>query len=118
MKKRILLLLALIAFQSFYSQNSYVFFGSYNGDKSTDGIYVYQLDTIKGKLSKITSVKNVLNPSYLTLSNDGHFVYSCTDTRKANDGSVSSFKFNPKEKSLTFINSQKKKMEKIQLTFR
>lgn len=107
MKKTTLILLAFIAFQFSYSQNSYVFFGSYNTDKTTDGIYVYQLDTIKGKLSKITSVKNVLNPSYLTLSNDGRFVYSCTDTRKANDGSVSSFKFNPNEKSLTFINSQK-----------
>lgn len=111
MKKTALLLLAFIAFQISYAQNSYVFFGSYNGDKSADGIYVYQLDTIKGKLSKITSVKNVFNPSYLTLSNDGQFLYACTDTRKANAGSVSSFKFNPKEKSLTFVNSQETKGE-------
>lgn len=107
LKKSLLLLLALIIFQNSYSQKSYVFFGSYNNDKSTEGIYVYQLDTTKGKLSRITSVKNVLNPSYLTLSKDGHFLYACIETRKANAGSVSSFKFDPKNKSLTFLNSQK-----------
>lgn len=106
MKKTILFVLALISFQASFSQNSYVFFGSYNTDKTTDGIYVYQLDTIKGKLTKVTTAKNVLNPSYLSLSNDGQFLYACTDTRSANAGSVSSFKFNPQKKTLTFLNSQ------------
>ncbi|MES2240542.1 MAG: lactonase family protein [Bacteroidota bacterium] len=107
MKKTILLLLALISFYGSYAQKSYVFLGSYNTDKTTEGIYVYQLDTKKGTLSKITSVKNVLNPSYLSLSNDGQYLYACTETRTANAGSVSSFKFDSKKKSLTFINSQK-----------
>lgn len=84
-----------------------MFFGSYTPEKSTEGIYVYQLDTIKGKLSKITSIKNISNPSYLSLSNDGQFLYACTESRTPNAGSVSSFKFNPKNKSLIFLNSQK-----------
>ena len=74
-----------------------MFFGSYTPEKSTEGIYVYQLDTIKGKLSKITSIKNISNPSYLSLSNDGQFLYACTESRTPNAGSVSSFKFNPKK---------------------
>lgn len=106
MKKTFLLLLTLISFQLSHAQNSYVFFGSYNTDKSNEGLFVYQLDTINGKLSKITSVKDVLNPSYLSLSNDGQFLYACTDTRTANAGSVSSFKFDPENKSLKFLNSQ------------
>ncbi|WP_207720182.1 lactonase family protein [Flavobacterium undicola] len=107
MKKTILLLLVLISFQLSHSQNSYVFFGSYTPDKSAEGIYVYQLDTIKGKLTKITSVRNISNPSYLSLSNDGQFLYACTESKTPNAGSVSSFKFDPKNKSLIFLNSQK-----------
>lgn len=105
--KKIILLLSLISFCTLQAQNQYVFFGSYNADKNKEGIYVYQLDTIKGNLTKVTSVKDVFNPSYLTLSNDGQFLYACTDTRVPNGGTVSSYKFDPKQKSLTFINSQK-----------
>ncbi|GGA80993.1 6-phosphogluconolactonase [Flavobacterium palustre] len=84
-----------------------MFFGSYTPDTTAEGIYVYELDTINGKLSKITSINNILNPSYLSVSNDGRFLYTCTESKTPNAGSVSSFKFNPQEKSLTFINSQK-----------
>jgi 6-phosphogluconolactonase len=90
-----------------YSQNTYVFFGSFNRDKETEGIYVYQLDTISGKLSKITAVKGFLNPSYITLSSSGKYLFACTESKTPNAGSVSSFEFKPENKSLTFINSQK-----------
>ncbi|MFV8465139.1 lactonase family protein [Flavobacterium sp. LB1P62] len=90
-----------------YSQNSYVFVGSYNSDKNKEGIYVFQLDTMTGNLKKITTVKNILNPSYLTVSPNGKYVFVCTETRTPNAGSVSSFEFKPKKKTLTFINSQK-----------
>jgi len=65
---------------------------------------VYQLDTVSGKLSKVTSVK-VGNPSYLTLGNSG-MVYACTNTKTPSQGSISAYKFNPANKSLTFINKQ------------
>jgi len=90
-----------------FAQNTYVFLGSYNRDKSAEAIQVYQLDTSSGKLVKFTSVKNVVNPSYLTVSPNGKFVYACTDTKTPNAGSISSFEFNPAAKSLTFLNSQR-----------
>ncbi|NIF04789.1 lactonase family protein [Chryseobacterium sp. Tr-659] len=90
-----------------YAQNKYVFFGSFNRDKETEGIYVYKLDTIKGKLSKVASVKGILNPSFLTLSPNGKYLFACTESKTKNGGRVSSFEFNPEKKSLTFINSQK-----------
>ncbi|MFV5692603.1 lactonase family protein [Flavobacterium sp. LT1R49] len=98
-----------ILFVSFncYSQNSYVFVGSYNSDKNKEGIYVFQLDTLTGNLKNITTVKNILNPSYLTVSPNGKYVFACTETRTPNAGSVSSFEFKPQNKALTFINSQK-----------
>ncbi|MDI1305490.1 MAG: lactonase family protein [bacterium] len=92
---------------NFYSQNSYVFVGSYNSDKNKEGIYVFQLDTLTGNLKKITSVKNILNPSYLTVSPNGKYIFACTETKTPNAGSVSSFEFKPQNKTLTFINSQK-----------
>ncbi|MCT2564740.1 lactonase family protein [Chryseobacterium herbae] len=107
MKKILSLLIVLLVSIHLYSQNTYVFIGSFNRDKTTEGIYVYKLDTLKGKLSKVTSLKGILNPSFLTLSADGRYVFACTESKTPNAGSVSSFKFNPKDETLTYINSQK-----------
>lgn len=107
MNRKLLLSFMLFASLIGYAQNTFVFFGSYNRDKTSEGIFVYELDTIKGKLTKVSAVKNVLNPSFLSLSADGKYVFACTDTRVPNGGTVSSFKFDPKAKSLSLINSQK-----------
>lgn len=107
MKKKLILIIIILSFINIYSQNTYVFFGSFNRDKTTEGIYVYQLDTIRGKLSKITSIKGILNPSFLSLSPNGKYIFACTESKTPNAGSVSSFEFNLKEKKLNFINSQK-----------
>jgi len=105
LKKLLVMIIALLGMTA-YGQE-FVFFGSYNGDKTTEGIFVYQLDTISGKLHKITAVKDVLNPSYLTISPNGKYVYACTDTRVPNAGSVTAYEFNPNKKSLTLLNSPK-----------
>ncbi len=55
----------------------------------------------------MTSATNIVNPSYLTLSPNGKYLYACTDTKTPNAGSVSSFEFNSENKTLTFLNSQK-----------
>jgi 6-phosphogluconolactonase (cycloisomerase 2 family) len=65
------------------------------------------LNKKNGQLKEITTAKNVLNPSFLTLSQNGKYLYACTDTKTPNKGSVSSYEFNPSTKKLTFINSQK-----------
>ena len=98
--------LAFLASFHIFSQNTYVFLGSYNQDKTAESIQVYELDTENGNLNKITGVKNIINPSYLTVSPNGKYVYACTDTKTPNAGSVSSFEFNPENKSLTFLNKQ------------
>lgn len=106
-KKTVFFLFILLVNFKSYSQNSYVFVGSYNSDKNKEGIYVFQLNTVTGNLKKITSVKNIVNPSYLTVAPNGKYIFACTETRTPNAGSVSSFEFKPKNKTLTFINSQK-----------
>lgn len=90
-----------------YSQRQMVFFGSYNWDKNKPGLYVYQLNNNNGKLKKITSLKGVVNPSYLTVSANGKYIYSVTDSKLENAGSVSSFAFYEEKGSLHFLNKQK-----------
>ena len=104
--KTLFFAIVFLATFNLFAQNTYVFLGSYNRDKTAESIQVYQLDTLKGKLTKITSAKNIINPSFLTLSPNGKYLYACTDTKTPNAGSVSSFEFNPENKSLTFLNKQ------------
>lgn len=104
---KITLLLSFLIFTSLYSQKEFVFFGSYNWDKNSEGIYVYELNTENGILTKVTSVTGVKNPSYITISNDGKYVYASSDSKTPNDGSVSAFSFDADKKSLTFLNKQK-----------
>ncbi|KIA88078.1 lactonase family protein [Kaistella jeonii] len=99
MKKGILLTALILTFINLYSQNTYVFFGSFNRDKTAEGIYVYKLNMKSGKLSKVTTVKNILNPSFLTLSPDGKYVFACTESKTPNAGRVSSFEFKPQNNS-------------------
>ena len=89
------------------AQNTLVFVGSYNWNKNKEGIYVYSLDTTNGQLSKLTSLKNILNPSYLTISKNGKFIYACTESKTPHSGSVSSFEFDIISKTIRPINSQK-----------
>ena len=107
MKKLLVLTITICSCVSLFSQNTYAFFGSFNRDKDTEGLYVYALDTLSGKLSKITSYTGILNPSFLTVSPDGKYIFACTESKTKNGGSVSSFEFNRENKTLTFINKQK-----------
>ncbi|HSD06701.1 lactonase family protein [Flavobacterium sp.] len=104
-KNYLVLIIFLVSFQIF-SQNTYVFLGSYCRDKNAESIIVYQLDTLTGKLTKVTGAKDIINPSFLTVSPNGKYVYACTDTKTPKAGSVSSFEFNPQNKSLGFLNKQ------------
>jgi len=106
-QKKTFLAIAFLLTFSLFAQNTYVFLGSYNRDKSAEAIQVFQLDTLNGKLTKFASVKNIINPSYLTISPNGKYVYACTDTKTPNAGSVSSFEFSPENKTLPFLNSQR-----------
>lgn len=106
MKRLAFLITIFLITLNVFSQNTYVFLGSYNKNKEAEAIQVYQLDTLNGKLSKITAAKNIINPSYLTVSPNGKYVYACTDTKTPNAGSISSFDFDAEKKSLTFLNKQ------------
>ena len=104
--QKVTLLLSFLIFTSLYSQRQFVFFGSYNWDKGSEAVYVYELDNESGKLTKVTSSSDIINPGYITVSNDGKYVYASSDAKMPN-GTVSAFAFDADKKSLTFLNQQK-----------
>lgn len=105
--KKIGSLVAFLMIIKVFGQREMVFFGSYNWEKEKEGLYVYELNNNTGKLTKITSAKNIVNPSYITVSKNGKYIYTVSDSKIENAGSVSSFQFNLEDKSLKFLNSQK-----------
>ncbi len=109
--QKIVLLLSFLIFTSLYSQKQFVFFGSYNWDKGSEAVYVYELDNDTGKLSKVASSSDVINPGYITVSSDGKYIYASSDAKTPNYGTVSSFAFDPDKKSLSFLNQQKTRGE-------
>ena len=105
--QKITLFLSLLVATTLYSQREFVFFGSYNWEKGSEAVYVYELDTETGKLTQFASSREVINPGYITISDDGKYVYASSDAKTPNDGSVSAFAFDIGKKSLTFLNQQK-----------
>lgn len=81
----------------------YLLVGTYTQTKS-NGIYVYQFDTISG-YSKYISVVKVENPSYLVVSNNEKYVYSVTENEDETS-LVNAFSFNKQTGTLKLINSQ------------
>lgn len=105
--QKIVLFISFLIGTSLYSQKQFVFFGSYNWEKGSEAVYVYELDTVNGKLTKVAASSDVINPGYITISPDGKYIYASSDAKTPNYGTVSSFAFDADKKSLTFLNQQK-----------
>ncbi len=114
MRCRLLLTLILIAYiggvaygQTRSNETCYLFIGTYTHSKPAKGIYVYRFNTADGSLKKVSNTENITNPSYVTLSPNGQYLYACTETQMPNAGSVSAFGFDSIKGRLTFINKQR-----------
>jgi 6-phosphogluconolactonase len=103
---RFQILLSLFAFGAFAQTNTYLFVGTYTDNKPDKGIYIYKFNEETGELKQTGSAENITNPSYLTVSNNGKYLYACTDTKIPDAGSVSAFKVDSVNGTLTFINTQ------------
>ena len=97
----------IVCLASGQSGKTYLFIGTYTGGKPDKGIYVYEFNSDTGSLKEVNSGENITNPSFLTVSPNGEFVYACTDTKLPDAGSISAFKFDSVTGSLTFINKQR-----------
>jgi 6-phosphogluconolactonase len=105
MMRLFLLCLLLFASVTANCQKYFLFIGTYTSSGSK-GIYVYIFDAATGKAQWVSNTEGIVNPSYLAIAPGGSLLYVCTETRTADAGGISAFKFNRENGSLTFINKQ------------
>jgi 6-phosphogluconolactonase len=96
------LLIAFLLSTSCFSQDPYLFIGTYTSGKSV-GIYVYQFNIASGTGKEISSMK-CSNPSYLCLSPDGKHLYATEESN--GNGSVGAYAFDPPTGRLAWLNAQ------------
>jgi len=98
--------LILISKASFAQQtNMNLIIGTYTNSCESKGIYVYDFNTETADFKLKASTDKVINPSYLTVSEDNKFVYSVNENGK--ESTVSSFAFDSKKGTLKALNKQK-----------
>ena len=73
------------------SKNLMLFAGSYTDGQPADGIQIFQFEGKSGKLKGIGKVGGIVNPSFLTVSANGKFLFACTDTKLEKEGSITAF---------------------------
>lgn len=94
----------VINMESISDENSmYLLVGTYTAGES-EGIYVYQFDTVSG-YSQYKSMAKVANPSYLTVSKDEKFVYAVTETGD-NTAAANAYSFDKAKGELKHLNTE------------
>src|ERR1700733_13563414 len=99
-----IVLLFCLTIGAAYGAGYYLFVGTYTNGKAAKGIYVYRFNSETGELVRVSNGHRVVNPSYLTISPDGKYLYACTETKLRNKGSASAFSFDSITGQLTFLN--------------
>lgn len=88
------------------SKEMLLYVGTYTS-KGSEGIYVYKFDAETGSLSKIQTVKNVVEPSFLTIDKSRKFLYAVNETEDyegKKSGAVSAFAIDHETGGLKFLN--------------
>jgi len=91
------------------SKEMLLYIGTYTSTGKSEGIYVYNFDPVTGKLAPLFTVKNVLEPSYLTIDKDRKYLYAVNELLEyegKKSGAVSSFAIDQKTGNLQFLNKQ------------
>ncbi|HTM98255.1 MAG TPA: lactonase family protein [Pedobacter sp.] len=106
MQKKTLLLLFSILFlaHEVEAQHYNLLIGTYTNKGTSEGIYVYDFNSLTGDTKLKSIAKNVVNPSYLALSADKKFLYSVNENGKNSE--VSAFSFDSKSGALQFLDKK------------
>ncbi|MGV3547326.1 MAG: lactonase family protein [Pedobacter sp.] len=86
------------------AQNYKLIVGTYTNKGNSEGIYVYDFDSKTAETKRLNVIKNVSNPSYLTLSNKKDFLYSVYED--GINSAASAFKFNQQTGEASFLNKE------------
>ena len=79
--------------------------GTYTNSGKSEGIYVYQFDPKDGSAVLKNKATGITNPSFLTISPSGKFVYS-TNEASGVKGAVTAFAFDGTTGALSQLNAQ------------
>ncbi|QNK62380.1 lactonase family protein [Pedobacter sp. PAMC26386] len=106
MRKLFCLLTATICFFSAQAQQTayHLVIGTYTAPGKSEGIYVYDFNTTTASFKLESVEKNVINPSFLTVTPDRKFVYAVNED--GNKSGVSAFNFDAVTGKLSFLNRQ------------
>jgi 6-phosphogluconolactonase len=103
---RLIMFFSLFAFSSsVFSQDPYLFVGTYTHGGKSKGIYVYRFNTSSGTATEVGSVK-ASNPSYLAIAPDGKHIYSANESDGPGGASVGSYSFDAATGNLVALNTQ------------
>lgn len=88
-------------------EKCYLVIGTYTSGKSK-GIYVHEFNTRTGESRQLNTIGGIKNPSYLTVSPDGKYVYAVSEQNGGGDaGMVYAYRFNKANGRMELINSTK-----------
>jgi 6-phosphogluconolactonase len=107
MKKLVYLFAMIISSLTAEAQQAdyHLVIGTYTIPGKSEGIYVYDFNTSTAELKQVSVQKNVINPSFLTVTADKRFIYAVNE-----DGAksmVSAFGFDANTGKISFLNQQK-----------
>jgi len=95
-------LIALLIFASYARAADYfVYVGTYTS-KDSEGIYAWRFHSETGKLSPVGMVAKTINPAFLAVHPNRHFLYAVNETA---NGSVSAFAMDRATGKLTPLNT-------------
>jgi len=96
-----IIMLALLSMQTLNAQVYDVYFGTYTGKSSSEGIYHARFDAKTGKLSAPELAVKASNPSFIVIHPNGKYLYSVTE---GNPGKISAFAIDPETEKLKLLN--------------
>ncbi len=98
-------MLVLLGIMGANAQDNYnLIVGTYTNECDSQGIYVYDFNTITGAFKPKANSKGVENPSFLSIAPDNRFIYSVNEN--GDKSYVSSFNYNPQTGKVDFINKR------------
>jgi 6-phosphogluconolactonase len=106
MKFFISLTFLLAAAFSINAQDFNLLVGTYTEPGKSEGIYVYNFNGATGAVTPKSKAVGLTNPSFLTVSKNGKFVYAVSESSDAESG-VTAFAFNRTTGDLNLLNFAK-----------
>jgi 6-phosphogluconolactonase len=90
------------------AQNYFLFVGTYTTG-SSEGIYVFSFNSKTGSFTPVDTVKQIDNPSYLTLTKNGQFLYAVSETNGSRPGQLYAYAVNKLTGRLSLLNKKESK---------